>query len=252
MKNKDEMDQSTLEDRMSFAVPYYEISFEKFFQFGFSVDCVVFGYHQSSLKVLLIHRGVSPFKGSWALPGDLVYPNENIDVAAERILRDLTGIDQHFLEQTKAYGRVDRHPAGRVITMGYYSIIDIAKEDPHASAWADGVYWVNVDECPKMAFDHNEIFEDALKVLQDRVRHEPIGFGLLPTKFALSDLQGLYEAILDKKFDKGNFRKKILSMDLLLDQNEYQKEVPHRPGKLYAFDPLRYSELKSRGFSFEL
>ena len=251
MKTKETIAQPQ-EDRSSFAIPYYEISYDKFFQFGLSVDCVVFGYHEGVLKVLLIRRGAPPFKGEWALPGDLVYPNENIDVAAERILRDLTGIDEHFLEQTKTYGRVDRHPAGRVTTVGYYSLIDIAKEDPHAAAWADGVYWVNVDECPNLAFDHNEIFKDALQILRDRVRHEPIGFGLLPEKFTLSDLQGLYEAVLNQNFDKANFRKKILSMNLLLNYGEYQKDVPHRPAKLFSFDPRRYNELRSKGFSFEL
>lgn len=235
-----------------FAVPYYEIPFEKFFQFGLSVDCVVFGYHQGRLKVLLIQRGAEPFKGEWALPGDLVYPNEAIDVSAKRILKELTGIENLFMEQTKVYGRVDRHPAGRVITTGYYSLIDIAKYDPHASAWADGVYWVDVDQVPNLAFDHDEILCDALQILRMRVRHQPVGFELLPQKFALADLQALYEAILNQRFDKANFRKKILSMNLLISLKENQKDVPHRPARLYSFDKLRYDQLRAKGFSFEL
>lgn len=238
--------------KSQFAVPYYEISYDKFFQFGVSVDCVVFGYHENRLKILLIKRGAAPFKGMWALPGDLVYPNENIDVAAQRILRDLTGIEQLFMEQTQVYGKVDRHPAGRVITTGYYSLIDIAKHDPHASAWADGVYWVDLEAIPDLAFDHSDILKDALRVLQQRVRHQPVGFELLPEKFALADLQALYEALLNEKYDKANFRKRILSMNLLISLKENQKDVPHRPARLYKFDKQRYDELRAKGFSFEL
>ena len=236
----------------NFAVPYYEISYDKFFQFGLSVDCVVFGYHENRLKVLLIKRGAAPYRGSWALPGDLVYPNENIEVAAHRILKDLTGIGDLYMEQTKVYGKVDRHPAGRVITTAYYSLIDIAKYDPHASAWADGVYWVDVSEVPSLAFDHDDILEDALQILQHRVRHQPVGFELLPKKFALADLQALYEALFNENYDKANFRKRILGMNLLINLKENQKDVPHRPARLYSFDKERYDELIAKGFSFEL
>jgi len=249
---KMEKNVETIIGKSQFEIPYYEISFEKFFQFGMSVDCVVFGYHQNNLKVLIIKRGAPPYKGKWALPGDLVYPNENIEVAANRILRDLTGINNLFMEQTKVYGRVDRHPAGRVVTTGYYSLIDIDKHDPHASAWADGVYWIDVEDCPELAFDHNEILNDALRELRKKIRHEPIGFELLPQKFALAQLQSLYEALLDESYDKANFRKRFLSMGILDALDEYQKNVSHRPGKLYAFNKERYRQLISKGFSFEL
>ncbi len=239
-------------EKSQFAVPYYAISYDKFFQFGLSVDCVVFGYFERKLKVLLIKRGAEPFKGSWALPGDLVYPNENIEVAAQRVLRDLTGIADLYMEQTKVYGQVDRHPAGRVITTGYYSLIDIARHDPHAAAWADGVYWVDLDEVPHLAFDHDQILADSLQILRQRVRHQPVGFELLPKKFALADLQALYEAILSESYDKANFRKRILAMNLLINLKENQKDVPHRPARLYSFDKKRYDELIAKGFSFEL
>ncbi|MCT4622805.1 MAG: NUDIX domain-containing protein [Schleiferiaceae bacterium] len=250
MLNDENLDLS--EKRAQFAVPYYEISYEKFFQFGLSVDCVVFGYHENKLKVLLIRRGAAPFKGEWALPGDLVYPNENIDVAARRIVQDLTGISKLYMEQTKVYGQVDRHPAGRVITTGYYSLIDIDKHDPQASAWADGVYWMDLDDCPSLAFDHDEILKDAVQILRDKVRHRPIGFELLPKKFALAQLQELYEALLNADYDKANFRKRILSKGLLIDLKEYQTGVSHRPARLYSFDEDRYNVLKEKGFSFEL
>lgn len=238
--------------RNEFALPYYEISYDKFFQFGLSVDCVVFGYHEQKLKVLLIKRGAAPFKGEWALPGDLVYPNENIDVAAQRVLKDLTGINKLFMDQTNVYGQADRHPAGRVVTTGYYSLIDISKHDPHASAWADGVYWVELDELPSLAFDHDRIVKDAIQILRTKVRHMPIGFELLPHKFALGQLQKLYEALLDENYDKANFRKRILSQDLLVDLQEMQQGVSHRPARLYSFDVLRYEQLKKKGFSFGL
>lgn len=235
-----------------FSIPYYQISYEKFFQFGMSVDCVVFGYHKESLKVLLIKRGAAPYKGEWALPGDLVYPNENLDVAAQRVLHDLTDIKGLFMEQTKVYGKVDRHPAGRVITTAYYSLIDIEKHDPHASAWADGLYWVDIDEVPDLAFDHEEILQDALSILRSRVRRRPVGFELLPRKFTLAQLQRLYEVLLSETYDKANFRKKILAMNLLRDLKENQTNVSHRPAKLFSFDEDRYVELKSKGMSFEL
>ncbi len=235
-----------------FAVPYYEIPYEKFFQFGMSVDSVVFGYHDDQLKVLLIKRGAPPFKGQLALPGDLVYPNETIEIAAHRILRDLTGIDEHSVEQTKTYSAVDRHPVARVVTTGVYSIIDIAKHDPHASAWADGVFWMPIDEVPRLAFDHDQILKDALEILRNKVRKEPVGFELLPEKFVLADLQNLYEALLNIDFDKANFRKRILSAKVLKDLNEFQKDVPHRPARLYSFDSKKYQELKASGFSIQI
>lgn len=235
-----------------FKIPYYEIPYERFFQFGLSVDCVVFGYHQSKLKLLLIKRGASPFKGEWALPGDLVYPNENTDKAAQRILHDLTGIGDLYLEQTKTYSRVDRHPVGRVITVGYYSLINIDRYDPYAAGWADGLYWMDVEHTPTLAFDHNELVRNAVSILRENARHKPVGFELLPEKFSLGQLQALYEALFNTQYDKANFRKKILSMKLLKPLAENQRDVPHRPGRLYHFDEKRYLELKSRGFSFEL
>lgn len=235
-----------------YTAPFYQIPLEKFFHFGLSVDCVLFGYHENALKVLLIKRGTEPFKGHWALPGDLVYPNEGIEVAARRILYDLTSIDHLYLEQTRVYGQVDRHPIGRVITTGYYSLINCEQCDPKPSNWADGLYWIDVNQIPELAFDHNQILKHALKTLRFRVRHQPVGFELLPEKFTISHLQQLYEALLNESYDKANFRKRILSMNILKSLEENEKDVPHRPGRLYAFDKDRYDQLKSSGFSFEL
>lgn len=232
--------------------PYYQIPIENFFQFGLSVDCVVFGYQDGILKILLIKRGADPFRGQLALPGDLVYPNEDIEVAARRILFDLTAIKDLYLEQTRVYGQVDRHPIGRVITVGYYCLINIEQYDPHASSWADDVYWMDVHEIPELAFDHNQIVQHSLNTLRERVRHRPVGFELLPAKFTLGHLQKLYEALLDSKYDKANFRKRILSMKMLRSLEENQIDVAHRPARLYSFEKKIYDNLKSKGFSFEL
>jgi 8-oxo-dGTP diphosphatase len=156
------------------------------------------------------------------------------------------------MEQTHVYGQVNRHPSGRVITTAFYSLIDIAKHDPHAAGWADGLYWMEVGKIPPLAFDHNLILSETLKILQDKVRRQPIGFELLPEKFALSHLQSLYEALLGEKYDKANFRKRILAMKILNDLNEMQTNVSHRPGRLYTFNQERYAQLLSKGFSFEL
>lgn len=231
---------------------YYKIPIEKFFQFALSVDCVVLGYHQDALKLLVIKRGAEPHVGKMAVPGDLVYPNEDMDLAASRVLKDLTGMEDVFMTQSRSYGQVDRHPIGRVVTVGYYSLISVDRYQPLASSWAANVSWVDVNELPTLAFDHNTIVEDALNMLRERVRLQPVGFELLPKKFTLGEMQSLYEALLNKKFDKANFRKRILSMNLLKDTKQLQTDVPHRPARLYSFDHAAYQRFLEQGFSFEL
>tara|TARA_R110002050_G_scaffold258763_1_gene398114 strand:- start:1713 stop:2462 length:750 start_codon:yes stop_codon:yes gene_type:complete len=234
-------------------VSFYQIPIERFFQFGFSVDCVVFGCIDNTLKVMLVERGVQPFKGQWALPGDLVYPNEEISIAAERVLRDLTGIDNiPTMEQTKTYGKVDRHPVGRVLTVGHYALVNPDIYNPHASSWADNIHWVDIEQLPGLAFDHQEIIDDALDALRTDARKKPIGFDLLPEKFTLNDLQIIYESIFNTKLDKGNFRKRMLNMGLLKALEETQANVAHRPARLYSFDTHSYENLKSKDFSFEI
>lgn len=231
---------------------FYRIPIEKFFQFAVSVDCIILGYHESALKLLVIERGNEPHLGKMAVPGDLVYPNEDVDTAASRVLKDLTGLEDVEMRQTHTYGQVDRHPIGRVITVAYQALINIDQYQPIASSWADNVSWVDITEMPDLAFDHTDIVNDALRLLRERVRHQPIGFHLLPQKFTLGELQSLYEAILNKEFDKANFRKRITSMKLLRDTKEMQKDVPHRPARLYTFDTDAYESLLDKGFAFEL
>lgn len=187
-----------------------------------------------------------------ALPGDLVYPNEDLDAAAERVLEELTGLRGVYLEQVKAFGAVNRHPLGRVITVAYYSLIKIADYALTPASFARSAHWHKVTEVGELAFDHNDILETCLRRLQRKVRTTPIGFELLPQKFTLSELQQLYDVILNlpKKLDKRNFRKKILAMNVLIELNEVQEGVAHRPARLYRFDPEKYEQFVSEGFSF--
>lgn len=231
---------------------FYKIPLEKFFQFALSVDCVILGYHENALKLLVIERGTEPHKGKMALAGDLVYPNEDMELAATRVLKELTGLEDVYMTQCRSYGQVDRHPIGRVVTVGYYSLISVDQYQPLASSWADNIYWLDVKELPQLAFDHNTIVNEALDMLKERVRLQPIGFKLLPKHFTLGEMQSLYEALLDKKFDKANFRKKILGMNLLKDTKLMQTDVSHRPARLFSFDKEAYENLLKKGYSFEL
>jgi len=225
---------------------------DAFFHFGISVDCVVFGYDGENLQVLLIERGAEPYKGFEAIPGDLVSLNEDIAQATKRVLHDLTGLPDIYLEQLSTFGAVERHPMGRVVTVVYYALLDKNLYNPHPSSWAIEAYWKNLDEVGEMAFDHRQILEVAVRHLHHKVQHQPIGFELLPEEFTLAQLQQLYETILNTTFDKGNFRKKMLSMNVLIPLDKMQKEVRHRPARLYRFDQQRYEKLVQKGYLFEL
>ena len=222
------------------------------FTFGISVDCVVFGFDGSDVKVLVIKRGTEPFKDFSAIPGDLVHEQEDPLDATKRVLNELTGLKNIYLEQLKAFAGVNRHPLGRVVTIAYYSLIKIDDYNPKPSSWATDATWTSIQDIQEMAFDHFEIFSSALNRLQERVRRRPIGFELLPEEFTLAQLQDLYEKLLNQTFDKANFRKKILGMDLLIPLEKMQKAVRHRPARMYRFDSNRYADLTKRNFHFEL
>lgn len=226
--------------------------FSAYFKSAFTVDNVIFGFDEGNLKVLLIKRGEEPHKDKWALPGYFVRPDEDLDRAAERVLQELTGLVEVYLEQVKTFGGVHRHPFGRVITVAYYSLIKISDYSLQPSSIASSAYWHQVEEKMDLAFDHEEILHSCLHKLKSQVRNQPIGFELLPPKFTLSALQHLYEAILETSLDRRNLRKKILLMDLLIDTGETQSGVAHRPAKLFQFDKDRYTSLKAEGFTFEV
>lgn len=209
-----------------------------------SVDCVIFGFDENILKVLLIRSDFKDYEGRWSLLGDLVLPEEDLDAAAYRILKERTGLSDVYLEQIHTYGNTDRHPAGRVITVSYCSLINI--QHHKLNIFENELHWHDVKTVKDLAFDHQIIFDYSITTLQKRVQEHPLGFNLLPKKFSLRDLQNLYEAILDIKMDRRNFRKKFFSMDFLIDLNEVEQDVPHRPGKLYKFNYEKYTKKKKR------
>jgi 8-oxo-dGTP diphosphatase len=218
-----------------------------------TVDCVVFGLdEQNLLKVMLIKRNLTPFRDEWALPGGFVRIGESLESAAMRELHEETGIEKVFLEQLYTFGDLNRDPRDRVVTVAYYALVNLAEQKIHPQTDASAAAWFPISDLPPLAFDHDRILATAIARLKGKVRYEPIGFELLPKKFTLSQLQKLYETVLNTKLDKRNFRKKILSMDLLIDLNEMQKDVAHRAAKLYRFDEQKYRKLKQRGFNFEI
>lgn len=227
-------------------------SFNAYFKSAFTVDNVIFGFDEGKLKILLIRRNEKPFNDYWALPGYFVRQDEDLDAAAQRVLREMVGLENVYLEQVHTFGAPGRHDFGRVITVAYYSLVKIADVSPRASGVAQEVTWHPVQDLAELAFDHNEIVTVALSRLKKSIRTRPIGFELLPPAFTLTDLQHLYEAIWETDLEKRNFRKKILSMKLLKDLGRSQEGVAHRPAKLYSFDEDRYQALTDEGFNFEL
>jgi 8-oxo-dGTP diphosphatase len=217
-----------------------------------TVDAVVFGLDDEDLKVLLIRRDLEPFKGKWALPGGFVRVQESLEDAVRRELREETGVSQLFLEQLYTFGAVDRDPRERVVTIAYYALVKLSDHRIHAATDACDAAWFAVPEARNLAFDHERILALALERLKNKVRYQPIGFELLPPEFTLSQLQRLYETILEMPLDKRNFRKKILSMDFIVALDEVEKDVAHRAARLYRFDRKKYQQLQKRGFNFEI
>lgn len=217
-----------------------------------SIDCVIFGFKETQLYVLLVKHGIGPTLGQWALPGSWIRYNESIDEAATRILSSQTAVENIYLEQFKTFGDLERFPNRRVITIAYYALVNIEKFQLHAGPTEADVQWFKVQELPTMAFDHSQIFDSCFNFLRHKIQHEPIGFNLLPSKFTLLQLLELYEAILNQKLDKSNFRKKFLKMNLLVDTKERQQDVSHRAATLYRFDENIYNKLLDKGFIFEV
>ncbi|MGZ5546251.1 MAG: NUDIX hydrolase [Limisphaerales bacterium] len=217
-----------------------------------TVDCVVFGFDEGELKVLLIQRGLEPFKGKWALPGGFVRVDESLDEAARRELEEEAGLKRVFIEQIFTFGAVRRDPRERVVSVAYYALVKMAVHEAKAATDAADAQWFALSNIPKLAFDHSEILELALTRLKRKVRYEPIGFEILPAKFTLSQLQRLYEAVLGVELDKRNFRKKALSYGLLIPMKEQHLTGRHRPAQLYRFDTDKYEKLKKHGFNFEV
>jgi 8-oxo-dGTP diphosphatase len=219
-----------------------------------AVDAVVFGYVENDLKILLIERKYAPF--GWALAGGFVLENESIDEAVVRELKEETGVDNLYLEQLYTFGEVDRDTRSRIVSVAYYGLAKPEQYHIVANTDASDVRWFSLKDVlngnPTLVFDHKRIIETAYKRLQDKVVYQPIGFELLPEKFLLSELQNLYETILDKSYDKSNFRKKFLKYNILDKLDEKQTNVAHRAGNLFKFNVVKYKEKMDHGFYFEI
>ncbi len=217
-----------------------------------TVDCVVFGLDDDELKIMLIQRDQPPFEGAWALPGGFVRLDETLEEAALRELTEETNLSRVYLQQLGAFSRVDRDPRERVVSVAFFALVKMSDHRVQAATDARDAAWFSVHDTPTLAFDHEEILEFAVERLRDKLRRAPIGFELLPKKFTLTQLQKLYEVILEKQLDKRNFRKKVLGMDLLIETDEVEQDVAHRAARLYRFDERKYKKLSKSGFSFDL
>lgn len=211
-----------------------------FFKIGLSVDCVIFGYLAGELKVLVIQSDLAEFATQWSLIGELVRPDEDLDEAPYRILENRTGIRNIDLEQVYTFGKRDRHPSGRVVTVAYYALVDTTNFNLPKNEGS--LCWRSVRSLKKMAFDHRKILDICLSQLREQVFERPLLFELLPAKFTLRDLQILYESVLGMPLDRRNFRKKIAVKNWLRDTGEMEKGVDHRPGHLYVLKSPKSSQ----------
>ena len=212
-----------------------KISHQDYFNIAVSVDCVIFSYHEKALKVLLIKSDLEEFDGLYSLLGDLVGPGEDLEDAPYRVLQERTGLRDVYLEQVHTFGNINRHPSGRVVTTAYFSLVN--SKSSKLQIMDNDVNWHPIRDIRRLAFDHKVILDTCLQQLQEKVMEHPIVFNLLPEKFSLRELQDLYEAILGVGLDRRNFRKRIIAKDWLVDLNEMEEDVPHRPGKLYKLRP---------------
>lgn len=214
-----------------------------------TTDCVIFGFDGTELNVLLVERGIEPYKGRWAFPGGFLTPDESAEEGAMRELKEETGLETAYVEQFHAYSTLDRDPRERVITIAYFALVKI--QEVKGGDDAADARWFPVSSVPHLAFDHEMILRDALRRLRERIHFHPIGYDLLPEKFTLRELQSLYEAILGIRFDRRNFAKKMTHLDILTPLDETVWPTPRREAKLYSFNIKKYKELKQRGFRLE-
>ncbi len=200
-----------------------------------TVDLVIFTIAEDDLKVLLIRRGQEPFKDRWALPGGFVEINESLEKAAARELEEEVGVKNVYLEQLYTFGEPNRDPRGRVISVSYFALVDAELQRIVAASDAADAAWHSVFDPPKLAFDHRKILDYAVLRLRNKIEWTTVGYELLPKKFTLSELQRVYEIILQRPVDKRNFRKKILAQGQIVELNEARSDVAHRPARLYSF-----------------
>ncbi len=214
-----------------------------------TVDCIIYGFDGHRLQALLIKRGFEPEKGKWSLMGGFVDRNESTDVAATRILLQLTGMKNIYMEQLYCFSNVNRDAAGRVISVAYFALINIADYSEQLQQDHEA-RWFTMDKIPKLVFDHKDMLAKAKERLQEKVGNHPIGFELLPEKFTLLQLQNLYEAIYEQPLDKRNFTRKILSLRILNKLNEKERETSRKGAFYFVFDKIKYKKLHKDGVRF--
>ena len=214
-----------------------------------ATDCVIFGFDGVSIKVLLIQRGIEPYKDHWALPGGFVGIDESAEECARRELQEETGLQGVAVEQFHAFSDVNRDPRERVISIAYYALVKLS--EVRGGDDASEAQWFSYDDVPSLAFDHDRILRMALRHLRDRICFEPVGFDLLPDVFTMTELQRLYEAILGVKFDRRNFYNKMLKLEVLTSAEPRPENASRRTPSKYRFNAEKYAELKQRGFRLE-
>jgi 8-oxo-dGTP diphosphatase len=216
-----------------------------------ALDCIIFGFDEGELKLLLLKRKFEPAKGEWSLMGGFLKNNESLDDGARRILCQLTGLNNIYMEQLYSFGDINRDPGERTISIAYFALIKVDEND-HRLAESHGAQWVSIKNIPGLIFDHNNMVDKALKTLRSRIVSKPIGFELLPEKFTLPQLQNLYETINQEQLDKRNFRKQILETGLLVKLNEKEKGSSKKGAFYYKFNKDKYLMYAERGFHFQL
>lgn len=234
-----------------------------------SVDCIIFGFHETELKVLLLQ---AKYAGLWALPGGFILKEEHMDDAAKRILKERTAVDDIFMQQFHVFSQPDRSTKkinkqflknvgveleeswmfDRFITVGYTALVDFTKVQPLADSFSTACQWFNIHSIPEMILDHTNILEKALENLRMQLNYQPVGYNLLPEKFTMPELQKLYETILDRTLDRRNFQRKIVSTGILKRLDETKKGVAHKAPYYYKFDLRKYQKALKIGMGFEL
>ena len=215
--------------------------YKKESKFYVAVDCIIFGFDEGELKLLLLQRNFEPAKGQWSLMGGFVKENESIDDSAKRVLTELTGLTNVYMKQVNSFGNIDRDPGERVISIVYYALIKINEYDKELVNMHNA-HWININKIPTLIFDHLLMVTKALNLMQRQSAYEPIGFNLLPKLFTLTQLQTLYESINGEKMDKRNFRRKVTSMDFIEKTDQIDKTSSRRGAYLYTFNKKTYKE----------
>ena len=214
-----------------------------------TTDCVIFGFDSEGLSVLLIERGIEPFRGCWAFPGGFMQMDEDAETCARRELREETGLDAEYVEQFATFSDVNRDPRGRTVTIAHFALVK--KSEVKGADDAAQAKWFPIGNIPPLAFDHDRILRVALKALREKIHFEPVGFELLPDVFVMSQLQNLYESVLEVKFDRRNFANKMLKLGILTEVDDGTFRPGTRDAKKYSFNKENYNQMKAKGFRLE-